>query len=565
MSPDDALNCLLVQPKFSANNFWNYVDVAKAIGAKTIAPPLGLLTLAAMLPEQWSLTLVDLNVSDIDQDVWDAADVICVGGMLPQQPGILEIIARANESGKYVAVGGPDPTSQPEIYANADALVVGEGEATVPVWLDSWRAGKPNGTFQAADRPEITTSPIPRFELVNFDDYINAGVQFSRGCPFNCEFCDIIELYGRVPRSKTTEQILAELDRLYELGYRGMVDMVDDNFIGNKRQVKPMLTALAKWCQERNYPFYFSIEATMNLADDEELLDLMRQADFRFVFMGIETPDPDLLALTQKRVNSMKPIVERVDKIYEYGLVISAGFILGFDNENDRIGQAMTACIEDTSIVIAMVGLLVALPNTQLARRLQRERRLISTDLEVYTDTERPYRLVTAGSYGELKDNQAAGLNFVTTRDRVEIYRDYKQVIESIFSPKAYMERVMATTRKLKLRGGHKASGWWQVKRELRGFMRTAIWMTCNSKVRWYYWRNTFRTLFMGSKKFDVAQTLMAMYMHFEKQSRCVTRELDENIEFSRHHAAFPRMVDPSPKTDGTSESLSVPLSTPAK
>jgi hypothetical protein len=314
-----------------------------------------------------------------------------------------------------------------------------------------------------------------------------------------------------------------------------------------------MLTALAKWCQERNYPFYFSIEATMNLADDEELLELMREADFRFVFMGIETPDPDLLALTQKRVNSMKPIVDRVNTIYEYGLVISAGFILGFDSEKEGIGRAMSACIEDTSIVIAMVGLLVALPNTQLARRLQSERRLISIDLQVYTDTERPYRLMTAGSYGEHKDNQAAGLNFVTTRDRVAIYRDYKQVIESIFSPRAYMDRVLDTTRKLKPCGRHRARGWWQVKRELRGFLSTALWMTSRKAVRWYYWRNTLLTMLMGSKKFDVAQTLMAMYMHFEKQARCVTRELDENIEFSLHAAAFPRMIEPSPATNAPS------------
>ncbi len=353
------------------------------MGAKTVQPPLGLITVAALLPSQWSIQLVDLNVREITDEEWESADVICVGGMLPQQPCILDIISRANHDGKYVVVGGPDPSSQPEVYSQADALVLGEGENTIPLWLESWRRGEPNGVFESEDKPDITTSPIPRFELLDFSDYVNAGVQFSRGCPFNCEFCDIIELYGRVPRSKTTDQILAELDYLYELGYRGMVDLVDDNFIGNKRIVKPMLRALAAWCKEKKYPFFFSIEATMNLADDEELLDLMRQADFRFVFMGIETPVPELLALTQKRVNSMKPIVERVNKIYEYGIVVTAGFILGFDNEQRGNDRVMIACIQDTGIVIAMVGLLVALPNTQLTRRLQSERRLISADLKV--------------------------------------------------------------------------------------------------------------------------------------------------------------------------------------
>ncbi|MCA9266173.1 MAG: radical SAM protein, partial [Planctomycetales bacterium] len=459
MSPDDVLQCLLIQPTFSTNNYWNYVASARAIGAKTPAPPLGLLTVAALLPEQWQIKLVDLNVREVTDAEWDAAEIICVGGMLPQQPGILGVVDRAVASGKYVVVGGADPSSQPEIYEHANAVVVGEGEAAIPVWLESWRRGEPNGVFHAPERPDVSQSPPPRFDLIDFSDYVHVGVQFSRGCPFNCEFCDIIELFGRVPRMKSTRQFLAELELLYQLGYRGWVDIVDDNFIGNKQNVKSMLDALTKWSRERKFPFYFSTEATMNLADDLELLEKMQAADFRVVFMGIETPDPELLALTQKRVNAMKRIVERVQTVYDQRIAVAAGFIFGFDTEPDGNDLAIVSCVEDTGIIIAMIGLLVALPNTQLARRLQRERRLLSPDMELVEDADQPYRIMNTGKHGHGED-QAAGLNFITTRDRARIYTEYKNAIERIYGPRGYMDRVLSTTRRLNLKFRHQPNAW---------------------------------------------------------------------------------------------------------
>jgi len=546
MSPEDALQCLIIQPKFSANNFWNYADVANSLGAKTPAPPLGLLTVAALLPQHWKLKVVDLNVREITNAEWDAADLVCVGGMLPQQEGIVNAIENAKARGKYIVVGGADPSSQPNLYNRADALVLGEGEASIPIWLAAWRDGQPNGVFEAPDRPDVTTSPIPRYDLIDFKDYVHIGVQFSRGCPFNCEFCDIIELYGRVPRSKTAGQLLAELDRLYELGYRGWVDLVDDNFIGNKRQVKPMLVALQRWSQERNYPFYFGTEATLNMADDDELLTLMQQVDFRYVFMGIETPDPELLALTQKRVNSMRPIMERLDRVYAHGISISAGFIFGFDNEKRGNDKVIIDFIEESGIVVAMVGLLVALPNTQLVRRLQREGRLLSADLTLFTDTESPYRIEASGIYAENKDNQAGGLNFVTTRDRAEVYREYRNVLDAIFSPRNFMNRVLATAKRTRPFNRHKPS-LSELKREIRSLFSTACWMTKNKSVRWLYWRNTLRTLFMGFDKFDYAQRMMSMFRHFERQSRYVSKQIDVNIDFAINHATYPRMVAKEP------------------
>lgn len=546
MSPDQPLNCLLVQPRFSGNNYWNYREVAKSLGAGAVAPPLGLLTVAALLPPQWTVTLVDLNVRDITDAEWRGCDLVCVGGMLTQQPGILEIVWRAKGEDKYVVVGGADPTSQPEVYAEADALVLGEGEASVPLWLDGWRRGNRSGRFEAADRPDVATSPVPRFDLLDFSHYIHVGVQFSRGCPFNCEFCDIIELYGRVPRCKSPDQLLAELEALYQLGYRGWVDLTDDNFIGNTRLVKPMLKALEAWNEERGYPFFFSTEATINLADDDELMALMRDAQFRHVFIGIETPEPDLLTQTQKPVNAMKPVADRVTRVYAHGMSVAAGFIVGFDNERAGTDRVLTSCIEETGIVVAMVGLLVALPNTQLARRLQQERRLLSPELELVDDIDEPYRIMNTGRYGAGEDNQATGLNMVTTRDRVAIYTEYKTVLETIYRADHFMDRVLATTRRVDAVYRYRPN-WWAVKRAARGIFNTMVWMTRNRSVRRYYWRNTLLTLGMGAARFELAQTLMMSYRHFETQSRHVISELERNIDFATNEASYPRVLGGKP------------------
>ncbi|MDH3316478.1 MAG: B12-binding domain-containing radical SAM protein [Gammaproteobacteria bacterium] len=542
MSPDDTLNCLLIQPKFKDVNFWNFVEAARAVGAKAEAPPLGLLTVAALLPQRWTIRLVDLNVRELDDEEWARADLICVGGMIQQQTGILDTIERAKSSGKYVVVGGPDPSNQPEVYREADALVLGEGEATIPLWLDAWRAGEPRGIFSCEDKPDITTSPIPRFDLVDFDDYLHVGVQFSRGCPFNCEFCDIIELYGRRPRVKTSEQFIAEFESLYQLGYRGWVDIADDNFIGNKPKIRPMLAEFEKWCRRRRYPFYFSTEATINLADDEELLAAMRAVDFRYVFIGIETPDPALLIRTQKRINTRAPLLDRIDKIYEYGISVTAGFILGFDGERARSDESMISFIQQSGIVFAMVGLLSALPSTQLTRRLTREGRLLSPD----------GRLVGEGSFesrSDGNDNTAEGLNFVTSRDRVEIYRELANVVRVLYNPMSFMDRVLATTTRMQIARRHPV-GWWEFKRVVRGLFCTVRDLGLRKKTRRLYWRNTLRSLLLGWRKFEFAQMMMATYPHFQRQMPHVLAKIDDSIEFDTHLATYPRAV--AEESEGT-------------
>ena len=532
MSPDSGIKCLLIHPRFSQFSFWNYRDAAETLGAKTPSPPLGLITVAALLPSQWEFRLRDLNAVQLSDEDWNWADVICVGGMLPQQTGIFEIIKRANLDKKFVAVGGPDPTSQPHLYRNANALVLGEGEASIPVWLESWRAGKPEGEFTVEEKPDVSQSPVPRYDLLNFKDYVQVGVQYSRGCPFNCEFCDIIELYGRKPRTKNPEQIIAELEAILALGYTGSIDLVDDNFIGNKRAVKrSLLPALIEWNKKNKSPFYFCTEASMNLADDEPLMQAMSDADFRVIFMGIETPDADLLMGAQKTQNTMKPMVERVQKLYQYGMVVTAGFILGFDNEKSGQDKPMIKLIEEAGINMAMVGLLVALPNTQLTRRLLKEKRLLSFYGQlISSETEMFSRGDGLEAPIEIVDQTLAGLNYITTRDRIEILTEFSQVVQAVYAPKAYFDRVLRTSRALRMKSDHRP-GWFELKRSIRALVASSWRFSVNASVRWLYWRNFFLLVWRGRHVFEQGMRLMGIYLHFQKQTEFLKVQLQAQMK----------------------------------
>lgn len=558
-TPDEPIRCLLIQPRFEQTNYWNFVESARAIGAKATAPPLGLMTVAALLPSSWEFRLVDLNVGPLSDEDWDWAQVICTGGMLPQQPGILQLVRRAGADGKFVAVGGPDPTSQPQIYEDADAVVMGEGEETIPLWLEAWRGGNPRGKFESPHKPDVTKTPPPRFDLINFDDYLHVGLQTSRGCPYNCEFCDIIELFGRRPRVKTPEQFLGELDRLYDQGYRGWVDFTDDNFIGNRKLIKPLLVALKQWNEEHNYPFVFSTEASINLADDKELLELMRDTQFRYVFLGIESPDEETLVHTQKRINTVHPIIERVRTIYDHGISIAAGLIIGFDTDKPGTDGPMIRFIQESGICLAMVGLLSALPNTQLTRRLIRERRLIDSNHKWLNDSAESYELRS----NESKDQTASGLNFVTMRDRVEIYRELKNIIAEVYSPRAFMDRVMDTTRRLKIRNKHVPNGW-EFKRMARGFLTISGRMLRDRRTRWLYLRNFARAAMMGPTKFEYAHTIMGSFLHFDLQTQKILEGLDTSIDFALNHAEYPRSVAEMPGADMVAPSLPIACETPA-
>jgi radical SAM superfamily enzyme YgiQ (UPF0313 family) len=425
-------NVLLIAPRFPGRSFWSLDAAAEVYGARVVAAPLGLLTVAAMLPPAWTCRLVDRSLDEVKTADLDWADLVMTGGMLPQRPDTLAVVALAQAHGKPVVVGGPDTTSSPEIYADADFRVLGEAEGVIDDFIAAWDAGARSGVFEAPKfKIDVTKTPIPRYDLINRRDYVVFGVQFARGCPFNCEFCDIIELFGRVPRVKTPEQMLAELDALYRTGYRGPLDFVDDNFIGNKKAVKAFLPHLIAWQKGHGYPFLLLTEASINLADDDALLQLMREANFFAVFVGIESPDTDTLIATQKKQNTRRALEQSIHKIYRAGMIVHAGFIFGFDAETANAQRSMIDCIAATSIPICMIGLLYALPGTQLTTRLTREKRLFAAN---YWGEQR-------AKVGGV-DQCAIGLNFLTKRPRREILNDYRAVLEEVYEPSAFFRRL---------------------------------------------------------------------------------------------------------------------------
>jgi radical SAM superfamily enzyme YgiQ (UPF0313 family) len=428
VAASDRPNVLLVYPRFAAATFWNFSTTCELMGARYPSAPLGLITVAALLPQSWNIRLVDRNAEELTGSDLDWADLVMTGGMLAQHNDLLEVIRIAQQHGKPIAVGGPGPTSVPDAYCHADVQVLGEAEGIIDKFIAAWESGARKGIFQAEKfQADVTKSPTPRFDLLNFGYYLHIGVQFSRGCPFTCEFCDIIELYGRVPRMKTTPQMLAELDELYRLGYRGHVDFVDDNLIGNKKAVKAFLPHLAQWLDAHDCPFEFTTEASLNLADDPELLRLMNEANFVGIFTGIESPDPETLNLMRKKQNTRRSIPESIHRIYAAGMFVTAGFIVGFDSEKPGMAEAMIELIEEAAIPIAMVGLLYALPNTQLARRLIKEGRLHQLP-----------EIIPAG-YG---DQCLLGLNFDTVRPQREVLTDYQHILRKIYEPAAFAGRL---------------------------------------------------------------------------------------------------------------------------
>jgi radical SAM superfamily enzyme YgiQ (UPF0313 family) len=418
------MKALLLYPRFP-QTFWSYDRFIEMAGLKAFIPPLGILTVASLLPDDWEIRFCDRNVEEESEADWDWCDIVILSAMLAQKQDFLAQIQRAVQLGKKVAVGGPYPTSVPEPAREAGAhyLILDEGEITVPQFLEAVTQGQERGTFRALEKPDITQSPLPRFDLLRRDDYLMMAIQFSRGCPFECEFCDIINLYGRKPRTKEPSQTLAELQLLYELGWRGSIFMVDDNFIGNKRNVKRLLRELIPWMQERNYPFTFLTEASVNLAEDAELLELMGEAGFYGVFLGIETPDQDSLKVTHKFQNTRHPLVEACRIINKAGLLIYAGFILGFDGERSGAGERIQAFIEQTDIPQPMLGVLQAIPNTALWQRLQQEQRLL------------------VGFGGTEVGDQNSLMNFIPTRPLAEIAREYVATLWTLYAPPNYLRR----------------------------------------------------------------------------------------------------------------------------
>jgi radical SAM superfamily enzyme YgiQ (UPF0313 family) len=541
------MRALLIYPHFP-RTFWLFERMLAMAGRKAVLPPLGLLTVAAILPQEWEFRLADRNVEPVSDADWDRAEIVLVSGMIVQRPDYLAVIREAGQRGKKVAVGGPYATafSQEVAAAGADYLVLDEGEHTIPLLLEALEKGEPSGTFRSAEKPDVTQTPIPRFDLLNLDAYSEMAVQFSRGCPFRCEFCDIIVLYGRRPRTKTPQQMLAELERLHELGWRRSVFVVDDNFIGNKHDVKGFLRELQPWMEERGQPFRFGTEASLDLAKDQELMDLMTACNFGAVFLGIETPDEASLEATHKHQNLRGSLAESVHKIAASGLRVMAGFIIGFDGEKAGAGQRIVDFVEEAAIPTAFFSMLQALPDTALWHRLNQEGRL-------------------RGASGV---NQTTLMNFIPTRPMEEVAREYVDGFWDLYDPQRFLDRTYRHYRTLGdapchrkpskkvLRAGRQLN--W---REVRAFASILARQGIVRKTRVTFWRYLWQMYRHNPGRVISYLTVCAQIEHFLEYRELVRKQIgDQSAAFTVEDSSPAAPVLAETRSAGVAGAVSAPL-----
>jgi len=487
------MNILLVYPEYP-DTFWSFSYALKFTSKKAAYPPLGLLTVAAMLAPDWDKRLVDMNVRKLrDKDLlW--ADYVFLGAMSVQKESVETVLARCRELGVRVVAGGPLFTNDYEEFSDVDHLVLNEAEITLPPFLKDLKVGRPKRLYTSLEKADVTKTPIPLWELIDMRHYSSMNIQYSRGCPFDCEFCNITSLYGRIPRTKDSSQVLAELEKIYSLGWREGVFFVDDNFIGNKKKLKEkILPSLIRWMEERRRPFYFSTEASINLADDEELMRMMAQAEFITVFVGIETPHDESLIECAKAQNRNRDLIASVKRIQEFGLEVQAGFIVGFDQDPASIFEKMIAFIQESGIVTAMVGLLNAPRGTKLYKRLVTENRLLKT---------------------ATGDNTDLSMNFVPKMSYEKLVNGYRQIIETIYSPKHYYMRVkrfMKDYRPVQKKVVQMRYSYW------KAGLKSVFILGVLGKERCYYWRLVFWSLFWKPKLLPMAVTFSIYGFHFRK------------------------------------------------
>jgi radical SAM superfamily enzyme YgiQ (UPF0313 family) len=487
------MKALLVNPEFP-DTYWSFRHALSFEGKRSAFPPLGLMTISALLPTSWERRLIDMNVRPLKSSdiVW--ADIIFATAMLVQKDSLRHLVQIGKALGKRVVVGGPYVTTSMEDLPAADHFFLGEAETTFPEFLLDLERGEARRCYQAAERPALSNTPIPHFRLADLKQYSAMSVQYSRGCPFQCEFCDIIEIYGRVPRTKSNAQMLAELDALKATGWRGTVFIVDDNFIGNKRNVKRLLPELADWQERNGRPFTFLTEASVNLADDDELLDGMRRAGFRRVFLGIETPVEESLKEALKLQHTRGNLLDSVRKIQSYGLEVMGGFIVGFDADPEDIFERQVNFIRESAIPLAMVGLLNALPDTQLWRRLKSEGRLL------------------AQSSG---DNTSYSLNFVPKMDASRLLEGYWSLMQTLYNPGQYYQRALDCLKRVpQEESAPRHIGFVY---SVAAFMRIVFRLGIFDRWRREFWRFLWRVGTQQREKFADALRLAAMGYHCRK------------------------------------------------
>ena len=485
------MNVLLIFPEFP-DTFWSFKHALKFIRKKASQPPLGLLTVAALLPHEWTKRLIDVNVTKLTRKHLEWADLAFISSMTVQRESARHIINQCKDVGVKVVAGGPLFTSEYEEFDNVDHLVLNEAEVTLPRFLADLIRGKAKRIYRASEFPDIQKSPVPLWELVDLDRYASMSIQFSRGCPYNCEFCNVTALFGHGVRIKTTDQIIAELDGLYELGWRKHIFFVDDNFIGNKKILKAeLLPALILWQKEKG-GIPFNTEVSINLADDEELMHMMIEAGFSMVFIGIETPDENSLAECSKVQNKNRNLLDDVKRMQRKGLQVQGGFIVGFDHDTPSIFQRQIDFIQKSGIVTAMVGLLQAPPGTKLYNRLKREGRLL----------------------GQMSgDNADSTTNILTTMNLETLLEGYNNILRDIYSPKHYYKRIKTFLREYKAP---------KIKASLDlddflAFFRSIYHLGIRGKERVHYWKLLAWTLFRHPELFPLAVTFAIYGQHFRK------------------------------------------------
>jgi radical SAM superfamily enzyme YgiQ (UPF0313 family) len=457
---------LLVAPEIPLS-FWSFRETNRMLGAKTLLPPLGLVTVAALLPREWELRLVDVNIRPIREAEWEWAEIVMLSAMLVQRRGMLALISEAKRRGKVVVAGGPYPSSVPGdvLAAGCDFLVQGEAELTIPQLVAALEEGGRGGVIASGEKPPLSASPVPRYDLLERGAYGCVSLQTSRGCPFDCEFCDVIHLYGRAPRYKSPGQVIAELSALHAWGWRGDVFIADDNFIGHKGHARALLAAMIPWMEQHGKPFGFITQASVNLGQDNEMIDLMTAANFGFVFLGVESPDEAVLQQAHKQQNLRDPLVESLRAINRNGLTVIASFVLGLDGERSGAGRRIAALVEATGIPLVALNILQSLPNTALWERLRREGRL---------------RELASG------DTTGPRLNFVPSRPEAEVIEEYLALWDELYEPRRFYQRAhryileMRPTRRALGQAAaasrEERSGWWQVPSDHRRGYWATLW-----------------------------------------------------------------------------------------
>ena len=488
------MKILLVYPQYP-DTFWSFKHALKIVSKKAAHPPLGLLTVAAMLPGEWEKKLVDMNVTSLTDKDLKWADYVFISAMVVQKNSVKEIISRCKEFNTKIVAGGPLFTTGYKEFDGVDHFVLGEAEITLLPFLEDLEKGCAQHIYTSDERPDITKTPIPLWSLINMNKYVSMNIQYSRGCPYNCEFCDIIILNGHKPRTKDKAQVLAELDALYTQGWRSAVFIVDDNFIGNKKKLKTeILPAIIEWMKGKKYPFSLFTEVSINLADDEELMQLMAEAGFGRVFVGIETPNEESLTECNKFTNKNRDLVASVKKLQNHGFEVQGGFIVGFDSDPLSIFKSQISFIQRSGIVTAMVGLLNAPRGTKLYQRLKEENRLLK-DMS--------------------GDNTDFSINFIPKMNYETLINGYKHILDTIYSPKQFYERVKIFLKEFK---PQKRRGAFQFHSyQLSGFIKSVWSLGIRENGRRYYWKFFISTLLRHPRSFPLSMSLAVYGFHFRK------------------------------------------------